>query len=72
MSNPAEKLLHRTDFPLLRDQIKALNSIRREVLSDEQADALEGVMCILDAIRDLAVDSLGYEEKDVFNLSDTE
>jgi hypothetical protein len=60
--------LDRISFPLLKDQKEALRGIREELLSPEQYDALWGVIHLIDAIQDYAVDVLGHEETEVFNL----
>jgi predicted ATPase len=56
------------DYNLLAKQKSLLMSIREELLSPEQHDALRGVIHLIDAIQDYAVDALGHEESEVFNL----
>lgn len=60
------------DFNLLRDQKTALLSIRQEILAPAQADALEGILCLIDAIQDYAVDVLGVNKESVFNFTPVE
>lgn len=65
-------IINNIDFPLLRDQKRALYSIREEVLSDEQSDALAGIINLIDAIQDYAVDELGINKDEVFNTTPVE
>lgn len=70
MSDVKEELYPlRIDFPELKKQKTAIISIRREVLSDDQWEALEGLMNLIDGIQDHAVDELGYDKNEVFNLT---
>lgn len=57
------------DLILLKDQKHKLINIPKADLHDDHADALEGIINLLDAIQDYAVDELGFNAKDVFNLS---
>lgn len=57
------------DFAELKSQKTAILSIRKEVLSQEQWEALEGLINVIDAIQDHAVDELGYDKDEVFNFT---
>lgn len=62
-------IIDNIDLSLLKEQKTALYSIRQEVLSPEQFEAVEGILCLIDAIQDYAVDVLGVDKHEVFNLS---
>ena len=66
---PIENYPLNIDFAELKTQKTALLNIRKEVLSAEQYEALEGVINLIDAIQDYAVDVLGYDKNEVFNLT---
>ena len=57
------------DFAVLKTQKTAILNIRKEVLSQEQWEALEGLINVIDAIQDHAVDELGYDKDEVFNFT---
>lgn len=57
------------DFAELKTQKTALVNVRQEVLSAEQWEALSGIIHLIDAIQDYAVDVLGYDKNEVFNLT---
>lgn len=67
--NSAENIIRNIDFNMLRVQKTALLSIREELLSPEQGDALEGIVNLIDAVQDYAVDVMGMDKYEVFNLS---
>lgn len=70
MEMTLEEFIGKIDLPMLRGQKRALYSIRSEVLSEEQEYALTGIIHLIDAIQDYAVDVMGVPENEVFNLSE--
>ena len=76
--NTAEDLIRSIDFKMLREQKKRIFEIQ-EILESpvfdglwkDQNEALEGILNLIDSIQDLAVDQLGYSEKDVFSFDTT-
>lgn len=58
------------DLALLKVQKRQLIGIPKNRLTKAQFSALEGITCLLDAIQDYAVDTLGFLPEDVFNLSE--
>ena len=64
-------LFKNIDWKLLRKQKRLMDDIItwdsiRETLCEEHIDAIVGVMCLIDAIQDDAVDKYGYRLKKVF------
>lgn len=72
MEMTLEEFIGKIDLPMLKDQKRALYSIRSEVLSEEQEDALTGIINLIDAIQDYAVDVMGVPKNEVFNLTEDE
>lgn len=61
------------DFDLLRKQKLLLLQIiddENATISAEQHEALSGIICLIDAIQDEAVDSYGLPEEEVFHFTD--
>jgi hypothetical protein len=71
---PIEEFIHRTNFDQLKQQKKAVIEIldRLEKSGDDMAEVFEGLLNFIDSFQDLAVDSYGYNEKSVFDLSEEE
>lgn len=44
------------DYPLLKEQKIKLSEVKTNLLQQEQFDAIEGVLYLLDAIEDIAKD----------------
>ena len=62
-------VLKNIDFKLLKKQKLDLLEIYLDPqLTDSQYSTIEGVVNLIDAIQDYAVDNLGYDEQKVFNL----
>lgn len=65
---PKEVLFRNMDWKLLREQkVHLLNVLSTEVLLPEEYDALEGILHLIDAVQDHAVDILNYDTNKVFN-----
>ncbi len=54
------------DWPLLRAQKQLLLALCDRACSPEEAELLEGVVCLLDALQDAAVDNGEATEEAVF------
>jgi len=63
-----EKIIKNIDWKLLREQKITLIALV-PVLAEKYADHLQGVLGLIDSIQDYAVDELGLNEDDVFNLN---
>ena len=76
MAKTAEQIIEGIDFPALKQQkLKLLNMIEDwesspEVPKQEAAKEVMGIIHMIDDIQDHAVDVLGKDEKDVFNLEE--
>lgn len=66
----AEELLKGIDFPLLKEQKKAMLKLIDDIDNDNVPvlEKLEGVISLINEIQDLAVDVYGMEENLVFDL----
>lgn len=64
MENPIKKI----DFTSLRTQKSTLIEVMNTVTTVEQAQQLEGILHLIDAIQDYAVDELGVPEMHVFDF----
>jgi hypothetical protein len=62
------------DWALLREQKKDLFllSITEHLLSPKQYEALDGILNVIDAVQDYAVNVEGISEQEVFNLKTEE
>ena len=59
------------DFTVLKQQKLDLLSVLNSVENQTQIyNSLQGLLGVIDSIQDQAVDVHGYEEKEVFTLSD--
>jgi len=63
------------DFPMLKEQkihlLEVIDIVEKSnVVSQDQYDSLTGILHLIDSIRDYAVDELGYDENEVFNLTE--
>lgn len=68
------KYLASHDFKLLKKQKKLLIKIQVKMEKDpgftqNEWDAIEGMLNWIDSVQDIAVDEYGYAEKKIFNLS---
>lgn len=74
--NTAEKILNKIDYAKLRDQkatlLNMITGLEESIDADvrKEADELYGLVYLIDAIQDRAVDELGKDEKEVFNLEE--
>ncbi len=74
--NTAEKILDNIDYAKLRDQKSILLDMivgwEESIDADlrKEADEMYGLVYLIDAIQDRAVDELGKDEKEVFNLEE--
>lgn len=70
-----EEFLKRINFAALRDQKFDLLSVQEKMVkhpdtfTQQEQDSLEGILNLIDAIQDEAVDKYGYPEDEVFRLS---
>ena len=64
----AEELLKGIDFPLLKEQKKALLKLIEDIDNVPVLEKLEGVITLINEVQDLAVDVYGMEENEVFDL----
>lgn len=60
------RFITRIDWILLRQQKAHINSIKRANLTDLQVESLEGILNLIDAIQDYAIDAMGLSEEEVF------
>jgi hypothetical protein len=63
----AEKLVKGIDFPLLKEQKKALLEVIENTDDVPVLEKLEGIVNLLNEIQDYAVDVLGMDENEVFD-----
>jgi hypothetical protein len=66
--NPIEKI----DFTTLRTQKSALLTAMRKICNDKESDDLDGIVHLIDAIQDYAVDIMGISEMLVFDFEKEE
>jgi hypothetical protein len=66
----AEQLIRGIDFPLLKEQKKALLKLVEDIDNVPLLEKLEGVINLINEVQDLAVDQLGFDENQVFDLHD--
>jgi hypothetical protein len=65
----AEELINGIDWKLLKKQkIQLLKVINKDAVTPKEKESLEGILNLLDSVQDFAVDVLGVNEKEVFNL----
>lgn len=64
--------IDKIDLALLKDQKHQLLCIKTSQLTTEQDDAVQGMINLIDAIQDYAVDVLGMDKYQVFNLTKDE
>lgn len=64
MTNPLEKI----DWVLLKEQKKTLVNVISYTDDIEYLDNLNGLLFLIDNIQDYAVDHLGIDENEVFDL----
>jgi hypothetical protein len=65
-----EKFIDTIDFTLLREQKSTLIGIFDGSLTMEDAGNVDGIINLIDALQDYAVDVLGRSEEEVFNFSE--
>lgn len=61
-------IIDNVDFALLKQQKASLLSINENVVSHDQYVAIGGIVNLIDAIQDYAVERLGLDENVVFDL----
>jgi hypothetical protein len=64
----AEEIIAGIDFPLLKEQKKALLAITEDCDDVPKLEKIEGVISLINEIQDYAVDVLGMDENEVFDL----
>jgi hypothetical protein len=64
----AEEIIVGIDFPLLKEQKKALLAITEDCDDVPKLEKIEGVISLINEIQDYAVDVLGMDENEVFDL----
>lgn len=63
------------DFKMLKGQKTTLINIQSKLekpkakFTQKEIDALEGIICLIDSIQDVAVDEYGHPERTVFRRS---
>ena len=63
------RFIERIDWELLRDQKKMIITMDTyHELTQAEEDAITGIIHLIDAIQDYAVDSMGKRNREVFNL----
>jgi hypothetical protein len=65
----AEEIVTGIDFPLLKEQKKALLEVIENTDDVPRLEKLEGIVNLLNEIQDYAVDVLGMDENEVFDLT---
>jgi hypothetical protein len=77
-NNPADRMgefFAKMDFKLLKEQKTTLIKIQTKLekpnpkFTKKEWDTMEGIINLLDAIQDVAVDEYGFNEKTVFRIS---
>jgi hypothetical protein len=66
----AEELIKGIDFPLLKEQKKALLEVIENTDDVPKLEKLEGIVNLINEVQDYAVDVLGFDENQVFDLHD--
>jgi len=66
------EFLLKMDWTMLNEQKQLLILANDSIVNQEQKDAIEGILCLIDAIQDYAVDDLGVPEVSIFNDTETE
>lgn len=61
-------MLNRINYSLLKRQKLTVIALLNKEESEYHKDHLEGLLSMIDAIQDHAVNVLGLEEEEVFNL----
>ncbi len=65
----AYKLIHKMDFKLLKAQKTILNNmLGKKKLTIAENDAIDGILNLIDSIQDIACDTYGYDQNEVFNF----
>lgn len=62
-------IFSKMDWKLLKwqkAQLLSISSNENTNITDDQYVAIEGILCLIDAVQDAAVDELGYSENEVF------
>ena len=67
-ANSAEQIILGIDFPLLKEQKKALLKLVEDIDNVPLLEHLEGVIVLINEIQDSAVDYYGKDENEVFDL----
>lgn len=71
--NSADEIIDFIDFEKLKKQKEALLEIMSAVtggVDQKKVDEVQGIVNLIDHIQDYAVDVLGKDEKEVFNLEE--
>jgi len=69
--NSADEIIDAIDFSILRKQKEAMLEIMSAVnggVDQKKVDDAQGIIHLIDHIQDYAVDVLGKDENEVFNL----
>jgi len=65
--------VEKIDWLELRNQKRLLlETINNDAVSPEHKEALEGILSLIDAVQDYAVDEMGMSEEDVFETDTDE
>jgi len=68
--NTADEIIDTIDFKQLREQKKTLLEMIEKTSGGLEDEKVMGIIHLIDHIQDYAVDVLGKDEKEVFNLED--
>jgi hypothetical protein len=67
------EFIRNIDWPLLRQQKQCILEISSMgCFTEKDYDALIGIVCLLDDLQDFAVDEMGIDEDEVFNMETIE
>jgi hypothetical protein len=66
------EFLQKIDWKLLREQKATLHHLMNTKLGSDINVNLYGIMHLIDALQDFAVDVMGLSDKEVFNLLEDE
>jgi hypothetical protein len=74
-TNPAKdattafKLIHKMDFKLLKAQKAILiNMLGKKKITPIEDSMIEGILSLIDTLQDIACDTYGYDQTEVFNF----
>lgn len=66
MENNMPKFIENIDWNLLREQKELLINVQDKIIIENEKNAIEGILFLIDAMQDYAVDEMGLTEVEVF------